>query len=76
MPSKKSAANAAIGTAVRDLRKERGFSQEGFAVHADIDRSYYGAIERGEYNVTVDTLATIAAGLELPVSELFKRADL
>jgi transcriptional regulator with XRE-family HTH domain len=76
MPSKKSAANAAIGAAVRLLRKERGFSQEAFAAHADIDRSYYGAIERGEYNVTVDTLSTIAAGLELPVSELFKRAGL
>jgi transcriptional regulator with XRE-family HTH domain len=43
---------------------------------ADIDRSYYGAIERGEFNVTVDTLTTIAGGLDVPIAELFGRAGL
>jgi transcriptional regulator with XRE-family HTH domain len=76
MPPKKSVANQALGRAIRALRKQQGFTQESFALKADIDRSYYGAIERGEFNVTVDTLATIAGGLDVPIAELFGRAGL
>jgi transcriptional regulator with XRE-family HTH domain len=76
MPPKKSAANQALGKAIRDARKKQGYTQESFALHAKIDRSYYGAIERGEFNVTVDTIVTIAAGLDVPIAELFKRAKL
>jgi transcriptional regulator with XRE-family HTH domain len=76
MPPKKSAANQALGRAIQALRKEQGYTQESFAMKADIDRSYYGAIERGEFNVTVDTLTTIAAGLNVPIAELFGRAGL
>jgi transcriptional regulator with XRE-family HTH domain len=76
MPTKKSPANRALGRAIRALRKEQGYTQESFAMKADIDRSYYGAIERGEFNVTVDTIMTIAAGLEVRAAELFKQAKL
>jgi transcriptional regulator with XRE-family HTH domain len=76
MPAKKSAANQALGAAIRAARKDAGLSQEAFATRADLDRSYYGAIERGEFNLTVDTIAKIAAGLGLSASELFKRAKL
>jgi hypothetical protein len=41
-----------------------------------IDRSYYGAIERGEFNVTLDTIVTVAGGLTLTVAELLTRAGL
>ncbi len=57
-------------------RKKAGFTQESFAAQADVDRSYYGAIERGEFNLTVDTIQKIAAGLDMSASELFKRAKL
>jgi transcriptional regulator with XRE-family HTH domain len=76
VPSKKSPANQALGAAIRTVRKQQGYTQESFALKADIDRSYYGAIERGEFNVTVDTIMTIAAGLDAPAAELFKRARL
>ncbi len=76
MPSRKSAANQALGDAIRAARKQEHQTQESFALQAGIDRSYYGAIERGEFNVTIDTLMTIAAALGLSAAELFKRADL
>lgn len=76
MPSKKSTANQALGDAIRAVRKQQGYTQESFALKADIDRSYYGAIERGEFNITVDTIMNIAAGLGVPAAELFKRAKL
>jgi transcriptional regulator with XRE-family HTH domain len=64
------------GAAMRSLRRERGITQEAFAARAGLDRSYYGAIERGEFNVTLDTLVKIAAGLGLRVSTLLRRAGL
>ncbi len=76
MPRKKSAANVALGIAIRTARKERGYTQEAFAAEADVDRSYYGAIERGEFNLTVDTILKVAAGLDLTAAELFARAGL
>jgi transcriptional regulator with XRE-family HTH domain len=76
MPPKKSAANQALGKAIKEVRKQQGYTQEAFASKAGIDRSYYGAVERGEFNVTVDTLMAIAAGLDASAAELFKRAGL
>ena len=76
MSSQKSAAVVAVGQAVRSLREERGHSQEAFAAAAGLDRSYYGAIERGEFNVTIDTLSKVASALELPASKVLERAGL
>jgi transcriptional regulator with XRE-family HTH domain len=76
MPSKKSAPNQAIGDAMRTIRKEIGLTQEDFAFKAGLDRSYYGAIERGEFNITIDTLMSIAKGLDVLASEILKRAKL
>ena len=76
MPAKKSAANQALGKAIRAVRKRKGYTQRSFAAHAGLDRSYIGAIERGEFNVTVDTIMTIATGLEVSAMSLFERADL
>jgi transcriptional regulator with XRE-family HTH domain len=76
MAEKKSAANQALGAAIREVREQAGFTQEAFAAHADVDRSYYGAIERGEFNLTVDTITKIAAGLGISVSDLFRHARL
>ncbi|HTU79582.1 MAG TPA: helix-turn-helix transcriptional regulator [Solirubrobacteraceae bacterium] len=77
MPPKKSAPNRAIGEAIRAIRLAQGFgSQEAFARHAGIDRSYYGAIERGEFNITIDTLMSVADGLGVQASEILKRAGL
>lgn len=62
----------AFGKAIRELRKERGLSQEAFADLACIDRSYMGHIERGEKNVTLTKVYQIANALQIPVSSLFE----
>jgi transcriptional regulator with XRE-family HTH domain len=76
MPPKKSGANQALGEAIRAIRNEQGLTQEAFAILAGIDRSYYGALERGEFNMTVDTLMTVATGLSVPAAEIWRRAGL
>ncbi|HXP37829.1 MAG TPA: helix-turn-helix transcriptional regulator [Solirubrobacteraceae bacterium] len=66
----------ALGRAIREVRVERGFTQEGFAGHAGMDRSYYGAIERGEFNVTLSTIYKIADGFGIGAGELLDRVQL
>jgi transcriptional regulator with XRE-family HTH domain len=61
---------------MRKLRRERGYNQESFARRAGVDRSYYGAIERGEFNVTVDMIVKIASGLREKPSGLLRAAKL
>jgi transcriptional regulator with XRE-family HTH domain len=61
----------AFGEAVRRLRKERGFSQEGFADHCGLHRTYMGAIERGEKVISIDTAEKLAVGLEITLRDLF-----
>jgi transcriptional regulator with XRE-family HTH domain len=65
-----------LGAAIRASRIDKGFTQESFAAHIDLDRSYYGAVERGEHNVTIDTLTIIAAGLGVPTWKLLKHAQI
>jgi transcriptional regulator with XRE-family HTH domain len=65
---------SAVAAAIRASRTRAGFTQEAFAAHVGIDRSYYGAIERGEHNITIDTLAIIAAGLGTSAWKLLRQA--
>jgi XRE family transcriptional regulator, regulator of sulfur utilization len=51
-------------------------AQEAFAARAGLDRSNYGAIERGEFNVSLDTIVKIAAALEVSAAALLERARL
>jgi len=64
-----------FGERLRVLRKERGYSQEGFAHAVDLDRTYIGGIERGERNPGLKAVLKIAETLALPPSELFKSGD-
>lgn len=61
-----------FGLRVRELRKERGYSQEAFADECGLHRTYVGAIERGERNVAIDNIAKIADALNIRVEELFR----
>lgn len=64
----------ALGSQIRYLRIEKGFSQEDLANEADIPLSQIGRIERGETNATISTLFVIseALGLELKILVDFK----
>lgn len=61
-----------LGKRIAELRKKRGFSQEGFAHECGFHRSYMGAVERGEKNITIQLVDRIAKALKISLSELFK----
>jgi transcriptional regulator with XRE-family HTH domain len=62
----------ALGKRIRELRLKKGFSQESFADHCGLHRTYMGGIERGERNLTIQTVATVAKGLDLAMSDLLE----
>lgn len=62
--------NEVVASNIRTLRQNQGLSQERLAELSDLHRTYIGAIERGERNVTLDTLAQIANALGVPCAEL------
>ncbi len=59
-----------IGKKIRELRKLKGFSQEAFAAEAELGRTYFGRIERGEQNMSIQNLIQIAITLQVEVGEL------
>ena len=59
-----------LGRRIREFRQRKGFSQESFADHCGLHRTYMGGIERGEHNLTIMTALTVAKGLGITVAKL------
>ena len=55
---------------VRARRKELGISQEELADRAQVHRTFIGAVERGETNISIDNIARINDALGVPAFEL------
>lgn len=60
---------------VRELRVERGFSQEELAHRAGLHRTYVGAVERGERNITLLNAQRIADALDVPLDRCVRLND-
>ena len=60
-----------FGARVRELRTDRGWSQEVLADNAGLHRTYIGSIERGEQNVSLQNIEKLAATLGVSLAELF-----
>ena len=75
-PNAKEPVLVAFGEAVRAARAAKGISQEELAHRSGIDRSYLGAIERGEQNAGLLHLSRIAQALNSSLLELVAVAGL
>ena len=64
-----------LGQAIKELRKQRGLSQEGLGDEGHAFRTYVGELERAEANPTMLKIARLAVALEIPLSELLARAE-
>ncbi|WP_343228605.1 helix-turn-helix transcriptional regulator [Sphingomonas colocasiae] len=61
----------ALGQTIRQLRKAQELTQEELAFRSGLHVNYIGGIERGERNVGVKALFSLARGLDVQPSELF-----
>ncbi|MBT8817445.1 helix-turn-helix domain-containing protein [Lactobacillus delbrueckii subsp. bulgaricus] len=57
---------------IRNLRIDRGLSQEKFALKIDMDRTYYASVEAGKRNISLKNIKKIADGLDVTLEELFQ----
>lgn len=64
--------NEAFGLVLRDLRKERGLSQELLALDAGIQRNYVSLIERGINQPTITIIFKLATALKIKPSQMIE----
>lgn len=65
----------AFGGVIRAERTKQGIAQDQFALLANVDRSYYGKLERGERQPSLGLMLRIAGGLGIPASDLVRKVE-
>ena len=61
-----------VAKRIRQIREEQWLSQEGVAGIAELHRTYVSSVERGERNITVDSLERLADALDVDVRAFFE----
>lgn len=64
-----------IGQRIRFFREKKGWSQEELAFNCALHRTYIGAVERGERNISVLSLQKIALAMGLQIRDFFSNPD-
>ena len=62
-----------LGSNIKHYRTALGLSQEKLAEFAELHRTYVGAVERGERNISAKNIAKIAEVLGVEPHLLMKR---
>jgi transcriptional regulator with XRE-family HTH domain len=64
----------ALGKAIRQLREERGMTQEALAQEAGVTVGHMSMIERGHSNPTWATAKAVAVAMNVSIVDLAKQA--
>lgn len=66
---------AVLARNIRLRRSALGISQEALADLAELHRTYVGAVERSERNISIDNIGKLARALQTSPSELLTGED-
>lgn len=61
-----------VGLKIKELRKQKGLTQEQLSELTEIDRTYISDVERGIRNIAIVNLEKIANALKTDICNLFK----
>lgn len=67
--------NAYVGKRIRSFRKARGFTQADLGELVDLPQPYVGGIERGERNISLETMHKLLNALNITPADLFREYD-
>jgi transcriptional regulator with XRE-family HTH domain len=59
-----------FGNRLREVRKDKGLTQEKLAEIAQLSRNYVNDVERGRRNVTIVTVESLARALGVRMADL------
>lgn len=62
----------AFGRTLRKYRQQRGLSQEELAAKASLHRTYVGSVERGERNISLLNIVSLAEALKISPAQLLE----
>lgn len=60
-----------FGMKIKELRKEKGFSQDELAERSGLNRPYISGIEQGKRNVSLEVIEKLAEALEVKIINIF-----
>jgi transcriptional regulator with XRE-family HTH domain len=55
---------------LRQVRRLKDLSQEALALNADLSRTYVSGVERGDRNISIDNMDSLALAIGVPLREL------
>ena len=64
-----------FGAVLRQLRVEKGLSQEGLALEAALDRTFISMLERGMRQPTLSSFFALAVALRVPPTTMMRMTE-
>jgi transcriptional regulator with XRE-family HTH domain len=61
-----------LGRRIRELRDNKGWSQQVLADHAQMNREHLSDLENGKYEPTAGLLERIAKAMDVTLEQLFR----
>jgi len=65
-----------IGARIKEIRVNRGLTQEYVSEQIDINPKYLSSIERGKENPTLNILIKLAQSLDINIDEFFSQIEI
>ena len=65
-----------FGKRVKELRQARGLSHEALARLAELDTSCISGIEKGEGDISIETIQKLSIAFQINISDLFEGLEL
>lgn len=60
-----------VGFRIKEIRKNKGLSQEQCALNSEIDRTYLAGVESGKRNISIINLEKICKSLNIKLKDFF-----
>jgi transcriptional regulator with XRE-family HTH domain len=65
-----------FGKRVKELRQARGLTHEALARLVELDASTISGIEKGERDISIETIQKISIAFKINISDLFEGLEL
>ena len=67
--------NTAFAEALREVREQKGISQEALAAKSSLDRTYISLLDRGQRQPTLKSIAILANALDATLTDFARRIE-